>query len=216
MIDRTELELLRDRGYRFEDPFDVITLFEERVAAFAGAPCAVAVDSCTHAVELSLRHLGAKEVRVPRRTYPSIPMTVLKIGARLLWNDEMWAGRYRLAPVPVVDAAGDFRAGSYEPGTFLCFSFHQKKTLPIGRGGMILLDDAEAAEELRRASYDGRRRGVAWKDDPIRTLGYHYYMTPEDAARGLLLMDGPLTPRPFSWRDYPDISTLEVFAGHGS
>ena len=44
-------------------------------------------------------------------------------------------------------------------------------------------------------------------------LGYHYYMTPEDAARGILLMD-----QTADWNEdtgcnlsYSDLSALAVF-----
>ena len=44
-------------------------------------------------------------------------------------------------------------------------------------------------------------------------LGYHYYMTPEDAARGILLMDQ--TPEvnddSGNQNSYSDLSKLSVF-----
>jgi dTDP-4-amino-4,6-dideoxygalactose transaminase len=46
----------------------------------------------------------------------------------------------------------------YEPGTLHTLSFHRRKHLAIGRGGMILTDDAEAAKWLRLARYDTRMR----------------------------------------------------------
>ena len=36
--------------------FKVITDFEKQIALFFGAPYAVAVDCCTHAIELCLRY----------------------------------------------------------------------------------------------------------------------------------------------------------------
>ncbi|MNL57155.1 hypothetical protein D3C87_1806980 [compost metagenome] len=78
---------------------------------------------------------------------------------------------------------------------------------------MILTDDLAAAEWLRKSSYDGRNRGRAWKQDKIDILGYHYYMTPEDAARGILLFE-KIKDQKFTaggHQDYPDISTFEVF-----
>jgi hypothetical protein len=78
---------------------------------------------------------------------------------------------------------------------------------------MILTDDLKAAEWLRKASYDGRNRGKLWKEDCIDVLGYHYYMTPEDAARGILLFE-KIKDRTFvagGHQNYPDISTFDVF-----
>lgn len=41
--------------------FNTVTEFENQVAEFFGAPYAVAVDACTHGVELSLRYTNAKK-----------------------------------------------------------------------------------------------------------------------------------------------------------
>ncbi|HRO66531.1 MAG TPA: DegT/DnrJ/EryC1/StrS family aminotransferase, partial [Pseudobdellovibrionaceae bacterium] len=124
---------------------------------------------------------------------------------------------YRLDPYPVIDASLCFDPGTYQTGTFMCLSFQQKKSLPIGRGGMILTSDPAAADWLRAASYDGRTRGRRWKEDPVRMRGYHYYMTPEDAARGLLLLHDGRFPQAEAQgaSDYPDLSALEVFGSHG-
>lgn len=218
MLERPELSLLKEKGYSFKDPFEVITQFEERVARYMGAPYAVAVDCCTHALELSLRFLkAAGVVQVPTRTYVSVPMTLLKLGCQIRWSEKSWQKMYALDPYPILDASLCFEEGSYVSGSFMCLSFQQKKTLPIGRGGMILTSDPQAADWLRKSSYDGRSRGVLWKQDPIQILGYHYYMTPEDAARGLLLMSelSPQTVKSGGSQDYPDLSLLEVFKNHG-
>ena len=218
MLERTELEQLRERGFHFEDPFEVIGLFESMIAEYVGASEGIAVDSCTHALELSLRYLKASGViEVPRRTYLSVPMTVLKLGGKIRWVDLEWKESYALTPYPVIDAGVGFRKDSYTENSFMCLSFQQKKTLPIGRGGMILTSDKEAAHWLRKASYDGRTRGRLWKNDPVEMLGYHYYMTPEDAARGILLFQDLLTDS-FKFggsQDYPDLSGLKVFKDHG-
>jgi dTDP-4-amino-4,6-dideoxygalactose transaminase len=75
----------------------------------------------------------------------------------------------------------------YKNNTFTCLSFHFKKLLPIGRGGMILTDNKDAAEWLKAARYDGRNSYLY--NDILKTnvdiLGYHMYMTPEMAARGI-------------------------------
>lgn len=213
-MERTELKLLAEQGFRFSDPYDAVVEFEKRIAQHYGAKYGVAVDCCTHAIELSLRYLKAQgSILIPKRTYLSIPMTVMKLGCQLQWEDNPWEKVYELKPYPVVDASLSFEPNSYQPGTFMCLSFQQKKSLPIGRGGMILTNDLAAAEWLKKSSYDGRNRGQAWKQDKIEMLGYHYYMTPEDAARGILLFE-KIKNQKFSaggHKDYPDISTFEVF-----
>ncbi|MNY60770.1 hypothetical protein D3C86_1973650 [compost metagenome] len=79
---------------------------------------------------------------------------------------------------------------------------------------MILTDNAAAASWLRKSAYDGRDLEKLWKEDPIEQIGYHYYMTPEDAARGLLLLRGLDPTRKLSLggsENYPDISQWPVF-----
>ena len=59
--------------------FKVIADFENEVANFFGAPYAVAVDCCTHGLELCLRHKGATKITVPKHTYLSVPMLAEKL-----------------------------------------------------------------------------------------------------------------------------------------
>ena len=69
-------------------------------------------------------------------------------------------------------------------------SFQIKKKIPIGKGGVILTDDEQAYNWLKLASYDGRDLRTPYTDENhVRQIGWHMYMTPEDAARGIILMD---------------------------
>ena len=43
--------------------FEIIKKFENGIAEFYGAPYAVGVDSCTHAIELCLRYIKPKKNR---------------------------------------------------------------------------------------------------------------------------------------------------------
>ena len=58
--------------------FEVVTEFENKVAEFFGAPYAVAIDCCTHGVELCLIYEGVDCIVVPKRTYLSIPFLANK------------------------------------------------------------------------------------------------------------------------------------------
>ena len=49
--------------------------FEKLIASYFGSKYAVAVDSCTHGIELCLRYLKYKTVTSPKHTYLSVPMT---------------------------------------------------------------------------------------------------------------------------------------------
>ena len=47
---RTEPEILLERGYKWDDPREIIDLFERKVAEYWGAPYAVSVDCCSHSI----------------------------------------------------------------------------------------------------------------------------------------------------------------------
>ena len=48
-----------------------------------------------------------------------------------------------------------------------------RKHLSLGRGGIILTDDKESANILKKMSYDGRLPDVPWREQNIDTMGYH-------------------------------------------
>jgi dTDP-4-amino-4,6-dideoxygalactose transaminase len=75
----------------------------------------------------------------------------------------------------------------YIPGTFMCLSFHIKKNLGIGKGGMILTDNKEAVDWFKKSRYEGRSEKY-YKEDNISSLGWNMYMTPQEAAQGLCLL----------------------------
>lgn len=217
MQHRTELEQLRAIGHELENPYEAVELFERTIAEFAGSKFAVATDCATHAIELSLRYLQVTEtVRIPQHTYLSVPMTCLKLGIPIEWVDRKWEGIYVLDPTPVIDGSLRFRRGMYDSdaGHFHCLSFQFRKHLPIGRGGMILTSDEVAYQWLKKACHDGRTPGAFWKTDSVDMIGYHYYMTPEDAARGLLLFQelSQNAPDIGGWSNYPNIREFPVFS----
>jgi dTDP-4-amino-4,6-dideoxygalactose transaminase len=55
-LQRKELDQLRDAGYEFNDAREVVTLFENKVAVFAGSKYAVAIDCCSNGLFLALKY----------------------------------------------------------------------------------------------------------------------------------------------------------------
>jgi hypothetical protein len=192
--------------------FDIVTKFEQQVAEFFGAPYAIAVDSCTHGVELALRYTQVDHITVPKHTYLSIPFLANKLWIDLFWKDENWTDYYYLTD-QVIDAAVLWKPNSYIPGTFMGVSFQYQKHLSLGRGGIILTDDKEAAVQLKKMSYDGRIPNVPWREQNIDTIGYHYYMTPEVAQNGLDKLSEAIDTPPRQWvvSDWPDLTQMEIF-----
>ena len=192
--------------------FNKITEFENKVAKFFGSPYAVAVDCCTHGVELCLRYKNTRKIIVPKRTYISIPFLANKLNVDLEWKDEIWTNYYYLTD-NIIDAAVLWKKNSYIPNTFMNISFQFKKHLALGRGGIILTDDKNAAIELKKMSYDGRHPDIPWREQNINTVGYHYYMTPETAELGLKKLDKAIDTIPKQWivTDWPDLTKMSIF-----
>ena len=195
--------------------FESIKIFENKIAEFFGSPYAVAVDCCTHGIELCLRYNNISYINCPTRTYISVPFLSKKLDIQLFWRDEEWKDYYYLTKdfTPVIDAAVLWKKDSYIPDTFMCLSFQFKKHLALGRGGCILTDNKEAALELKKMSYDGRHPDIPWREQDIETMGYHYYMTPETAELGLKKLPNAIEKNPTQWtiNDWPDVSKMKVF-----
>lgn len=175
--------------YGLSDPWDVVDLFEKKLAEYAGSNYAVAVDNCTDAMFLCLKYLKADgEITLPKRTYVSVPCTVIHAGCQVKFEDIEWSGAYQLDPYPVWDGATRMCRGMYvEFDSYYCLSFHRRKHIPIGKGGMILTNDKDAYEWFKVARYEGRHMDKLYKDDSFDMIGWNMYMTPEQAAEGLEL-----------------------------
>jgi len=194
------------------NPYKIVKMFEEEIARYTGALYAVATDSCTDALLLCCEYLKVEEVTIPAQTYLSVPQSIIHAGGVVRFEDIKWKGVYQLKPYPIYDAAKRFTSGMYIPGSYMCLSFHIKKHLKIGKGGMILTDDFEAYQWFKKGRYEGRSE-VKYHDDNIDINGWNSYMTPEQAARGLMLMqnyprhatDIPEDP------PYKDLREFELF-----
>ena len=193
--------------------FKVVSDFENKVANWFGAPYGVAVDCCTHGIELCLRQQNVKSITVPKRTYLSVPFLAHKLGIELRWKDDKWKDFYWIEDTNIVDAAVLWRENSYISGTNMCLSFQFQKHLSLGRGGMILTDDKDVRDELKKMTYDGRVPDVPWREQNISTIGYHYYMAPETAMLGLEKLPDAIKTKPREWviTDWPDLTEMEIF-----
>ena len=193
--------------------FKVIKEFENEIAQFYGAPYAVAVDSCTHSIELCLRYQKIKKIVIPKRTYLSIAFLANKIGIDLELKDENWVDYYYIGGTNIIDAAVLWRRDSYIFETLMCLSFQYQKHLSLGRGGMILTDNIKTRDDLKRMSYDGRISDIPWRDQNIKSIGYHYYMTPETAQLGLDKLPDAIKTKPRKWsiEDWPDLQQMDIF-----
>ncbi len=194
-----------------KDSWKVIEQFEQRMAEYCGAPYAVSVDTCTAAIFLCFKMLEAKKVLIPSKTYLGVACAVIHSGAKLELNDNYeWKGHYWMmansGDVPIIDSACRLYTGMYFPKTLTCLSFQSRKHLKIGRGGMILTDNSGFASWLRKARFCGRGEvnGIP------EFVGWHAYLEPERAARGLVMMDSLPDINEDLVFEYPDLREYGV------
>lgn len=196
------------------DAYQVVRDFEQALSEYTGAPYVRCVDSCSNALLICLtiakKNHNTKTVRIPSRTYPSVPCAIIRAGFRVEFTDEKWVGAYRLNPFSLWDCAKRLKRGMYDWGT-QCISFHGKKHLPIGRGGAILTSNIGVAEIATWMRFDGRPEGQSLATCKLKGVGYNCYMTPEQAARGLELLQFAKDEYSEEYEDYQDLSKYEFY-----
>jgi dTDP-4-amino-4,6-dideoxygalactose transaminase len=200
--------------------------FEEKLGHYTGAKYVVALDNMSNALFLSLYYENKvkgstdKIIKIPSRTYPSVPCEIIHAGLKVEFEPTLGKtikGAYQLKGSNVWDSALRFTADMYMPNTHMCISFTGPyKHFKLSKGGAILTDNHEAYLWFRRARYSGRRE-MSYHDDYFDMLGWNFYMMPELAARGVLLMnqfynlDGTKKTNPDLELPYPDLSKFEIY-----
>jgi dTDP-4-amino-4,6-dideoxygalactose transaminase len=202
--------------------YKVTEEFEEKLAKYTGAAYAVTVDNQSNALFLTLyyQNIKGQSISIPSRTYPSVPCEIIHAGGKVNFEPvfgKTIKGAYQLKPTRTWDSALRFTANMYIPNSFMCISFTGPyKHFKLSKGGAILTDDLQAYHWFKRARYSGRRE-CSYHDDNFDMLGWNFYMMPELAARGLLLMsqfyniDGTPKSNEDLELPYPDLSKFEVY-----
>ncbi|HEY7529258.1 MAG TPA: DegT/DnrJ/EryC1/StrS family aminotransferase [Gemmatimonadota bacterium] len=218
-----------------------VAAFEEELAASVGADHACAVSSCTAALHLALRALGAgpgDEVVTASHSYVATANAIRHTGAVPVFAD-VDAATFNLDParveaaitprtravlcvhqmglpcdlagvlavtrprgVAVVEDAacalgsqirldGGWEAVGRPHGDVACFSFHPRKVITTGDGGMLTTRDAALDRAFRRARQHGmsipdtvRHRSPRVLHEAHEELGWNYRMTDVQAAIG--------------------------------
>ena len=180
-----------------KNPYRVVTDFEELLSEYTGAPYVVSIDNATNALFLCMKYMKTegKEITIPARTFMSVPCAIIHAGSKVKFDKKHKSiignklkGKYKLEPFPIWDSALSFTKDMYVPGQFMCLSFSgPHKYLKIGKGAAILTDNKEAYNWFKKASYFGRNK-VDHLVDNFDMIGWNYYLLPEFAARGMVLM----------------------------
>jgi dTDP-4-amino-4,6-dideoxygalactose transaminase len=197
--------------------------FEKALSEYTGAPYVVTVDNQSNAMFLALMYekVCGQEITIPSRTYPSVPCEIIHAGAKVKFEPvkgKTLKGAYQLKPTKVWDSALRFTNNMYIPDTHMCVSFTGPyKHFKLSKGGAILTDNHDAYLWFKRDRYSGRRE-CSYHDDHFDMIGWNFYMMPELASRGLLLMGqfyDRITGKPIQNDDlelpYPDLSKFEIY-----
>lgn len=196
--------------------------FELKLSDYTGAPFVVTLDNCSNALFLALYYekIKGKYITIPSRTYPSVPCEIIHAGGKVEFESvegKTIKGAYQLKPTKVWDSALRFTSNMYMPNTHMCISFTGPyKHLKLGKGGAILTDDYSAYMWFKRARFSGRRE-CSYHDDYFDMIGWNFYMMPELAARGLLLinqfynLDGTPKHNEDLELSYPDLSKFDIY-----
>lgn len=198
----------------YKNPFDAIKEFEQAIAEFTGAPYCVTTDCCTHAIEIAFRLAHDKSaVSFPAYTYLSVPMTMHKLDIPYTLEDRAWKNSYQFLGSNIWDCARLFERNMYQPGSIQCISFGMSKPLQIGLGGCILTDNQQLYQRASRMRYDGRDifNYSPWSQQKEFTVGYHYYLRPEECVVGLnLLCNQQFTTQTEKHFAYPDCRNVSI------
>lgn len=198
----------------YKNPFDAIKEFEQAVADYTGAPYCVTTDCCTHAIEIAFRLAhDCEPISFPAHTYLSVPMTMHKLGIPYTLDDNQWRDSYQFLGSNIWDCARKFEQNMYMSGTIQCISFGMTKPLQIGLGGCLLTDSEDLYQRASRMRYDGRDifNYSPWVEQKTFSVGYHYYLRPEECVVGLnLLRNKQFTPQLDKYFAYPDCRTVTI------
>lgn len=222
--------------YIIKNNMDFVAMFEALLCQYTGFQYAICVDSCTNAILISLEaklilgQIQSKEqccLYVPCNTYLSVPMALARNGWKFKFVNNHWVQWYSIGQF-VIDAATAFKKNLGSTwltieNCAVCVSFQQKKRFSLDQGGVIFTNSPDIARLCKRLRHDGRDPKQSHldevRDNPDNIiLGWHAYMSPEKAAKGILKMNQLHTLPPYvehNWKEYPDISKLKCFFKRG-
>ena len=201
--------------------------FETALSNYTGARYAVTVDNMSNGLFLALHYehyinksITTDTITIPSRTYPSVPCEIIHAGLKVNWEKvkgKTLTGAYQLKGSNIWDSALRFTTNMYVSDTHMCVSFTGPyKHFKLSKGGVILTDDHDAYLWFKRARFSGRRE-CSYEDDNFDMLGWNFYMMPELAARGLLLINQlyDVKGNPKHNKDithpYPDLSKFKIY-----
>lgn len=160
-------------------------------------PVFVDIDPATFTIDLNqLESCLRDRIALGKRVKAIIPVSLFGLCVPMPEINQL-AEKYNA--VVIEDAAcglggtrKEHKAGT--EATISCFSFHPRKVITTGEGGMIVINDNAIAEHLRRLRDHGALRKGHLNDQPFLMpefpeVGYNYRMTDLQGAVGVAQME---------------------------
>ena len=172
-----------------------VARLEEEFADYVGSQYAVALNSCTNSLYLSLCYcrFPYNSVRIPSMMVPLVANEIIHAEYTPYFVDNVeWIGSsYSLENTPIIDSAHEVISLNKEAfdNRIICYSFYPTKPVCGADGGMICTNEKEWAEWFRKARYFGfGGAGTicknSWEYEP-EFIGWKMNMTDVQAAIAL-------------------------------
>jgi len=168
---------------------NIRTEYEENIAKYVGAKYAVAVTSCTDAIFLTLKSIGHHVTCfVPSLSTTRFLNALIHSGNDYtITDDSEWVGSNYILyedEFKIIDSAQEVEPNmfkEYNDNDVLLLSNYPTK--PVGgiKGGIVVSNDKERIDWIRRASFFGESFAVdSWKGEPS-FVGWQMYMNSVEA-----------------------------------
>jgi len=172
--------------------------FEKMLADYMGSKYAIAVDSCTSALFLSLKYFKEVDLKgkdrvaiIPSMTVPLVAAAIIEAGYQMEFSDDTnWVGSaYPILNTNVWDSAHQLEKRQFQTmktnkkidgNAKVCVSFYPTKNIGSADGGAILTDDEQFADWARSISCYGRNQSNKYQnswDYDIELIGYKRHWT---------------------------------------
>lgn len=178
---------------------------ENAITMTGATPVMVDVDRKTFNIDVSALHKTIEEMyilkegRLFNRKSGNVLWGIVPVHEFGLCCDiyaiNQLAGEYNLQVIEDAACALGAKIGEVHQGAFgntSCLSFHPRKSITTGEGGMILTDDAALARRMRElrthgstVSADARDKAHGFLLPEFPEAGYNYRMTDIQGAMGL-------------------------------
>lgn len=161
-----------------------VTELENKIAKYVGAKYAVALNSATNAIFLSLLNKQVK-VNIPSIIPPVVPNAIKTSNNKYCFTDNIeWVGDsyilHNFEDYKIVDSAQKIEPEQFkkecDPQDLMIFSFYPTKPIGSCDGGMIVSDDPDKITHIREMSLNGMTFASNNWERQNKYIGYKMYM----------------------------------------